>query len=213
MLMKLYCRQEYWRITSLCESVSRKLVRQGSSLRISSRLSTQKLVNYSSIVLFRLSLFFCHYHIFYPTISRVMTDSHLAQKRTKSYSSQQQLQFIFNNTSLHSNSSVRIQIKEVTDVMRDNVHKVMERGERMEDLQLASDRLSSAGNEFREAARKAQRRAWMQNMRGRLIIIAITITAILCIVGEKNDTLLMWSFFHIFCFGGAANMGRWLVTF
>ncbi|XP_058790972.1 uncharacterized protein LOC131664117 isoform X2 [Phymastichus coffea] len=79
-------------------------------------------------------------------------------------------------------SSVRIQIKEVTDVMRDNVQRVMERGERLEDLQVASDRLTSAGNEFREAARKAQRRAWMQNMCGRIIIIAITITAILCII-------------------------------
>ncbi|XP_008204871.1 synaptobrevin homolog 1 isoform X1 [Nasonia vitripennis] len=97
---------------------------------------------------------------------------------------------LFNRTSsadgqLHIDgkiSSVKIQIREVTDVMRDNVHKVMERGERMEDLQMASERLSSAGDEFREAARKAQRRAWMQNVRGRLIIIAITITAILCIV-------------------------------
>ena len=80
--------------------------------------------------------------------------------------------------------SVRIQIKEVTDVMRDNVQKVMERGERLEDLQVASDRLSSAGNEFREAARKAQRRAWMQNVRSRIVIAAITITAIICILGK-----------------------------
>ncbi|XP_014222119.1 synaptobrevin homolog 1-like isoform X2 [Trichogramma pretiosum] len=79
-------------------------------------------------------------------------------------------------------SSVRIQIKEVTDVMRDNVQRVMERGDRLEDLQLASDRLTSAGDEFREAAKRAQRRAWMQHMRTRIIIAIITITAILCII-------------------------------
>ncbi|XP_011303222.1 synaptobrevin homolog 1 isoform X1 [Fopius arisanus] len=78
--------------------------------------------------------------------------------------------------------SVKIQIRDVTDVMRDNVQKVLERGERLEDLQIASDRLNIAGNEFREAARKAQRRAWMQNVRSRIIIIAVTVTVILCII-------------------------------
>ncbi|XP_043474757.1 synaptobrevin homolog 2-like isoform X2 [Leptopilina heterotoma] len=79
-------------------------------------------------------------------------------------------------------SSVKIQIKEVTDTMRDNVQKVMERGERMEDLQAASDRLNMVGNEFRDAAKRAQRRAWMQNIKSRIIVIAITLTIILCII-------------------------------
>ncbi|XP_051168615.1 uncharacterized protein LOC127286279 isoform X2 [Leptopilina boulardi] len=79
-------------------------------------------------------------------------------------------------------SSVKIQIKEVTDTMRDNVQKVMERGERMEDLQAASDRLNMVGTEFRDAAKKAQRRAWMQNIKSRIIVFAITLTVILCII-------------------------------
>ncbi|KAG8037866.1 hypothetical protein G9C98_006077 [Cotesia typhae] len=79
--------------------------------------------------------------------------------------------------------SVRIQIREVTDVMRDNVQKVLERGERLEDLQLASDQLNFAGNEFRDAARRAQRRAWLQNIKSRVIIIGITVIAIICIIG------------------------------
>jgi len=69
--------------------------------------------------------------------------------------------------------------------MRDNVQKVMDRGERLEDLQQASDRLSMAGNEFREAAKRAQRRAWMQNVKSRIIIISITVTIVLFIVGKK----------------------------
>ncbi|KAK2579677.1 hypothetical protein KPH14_011027 [Odynerus spinipes] len=78
--------------------------------------------------------------------------------------------------------SVKIQIREVTDVMRDNVKKVMERGERLEDLQDASDRLAMAGNQFRDAAKKAQRRAWLQNVKSRIIIISITLTIIIFIV-------------------------------
>ncbi|XP_035725537.1 synaptobrevin homolog 2-like isoform X1 [Vespa mandarinia] len=78
--------------------------------------------------------------------------------------------------------SIRIQIQEVTDVMRDNVKKVMERGERLEDLQDASDRLSMAGSQFREAAKKAQRRAWLQNVKSRIIIVSVTLTIVLFIV-------------------------------
>jgi len=78
-----------------------------------------------------------------------------------------------------------VQIQEVTDVMRDNVQKVMDRGEKLEDLQQASDRLSMAGNEFREAAKRAQRRAWLQNVKSRIIIISITVTIVLFIVGKK----------------------------
>lgn len=69
--------------------------------------------------------------------------------------------------------------------MRDNVQKVMDRGEKLEDLQQASDRLSMAGNEFREAAKRAQRRAWLQNVKSRIIIISITVTIVLFIVGKQ----------------------------
>ncbi|XP_011879572.1 PREDICTED: synaptobrevin homolog 2-like isoform X2 [Vollenhovia emeryi] len=78
--------------------------------------------------------------------------------------------------------SVKLQIQEVADVMRDNVQKVMDRGERLEDLQEASDRLSMAGNEFREAAKRAQRRAWLQNIKSRIVIISVTVTVVLFIV-------------------------------
>ncbi|XP_012137319.1 vesicle-associated membrane protein 3 isoform X2 [Megachile rotundata] len=78
--------------------------------------------------------------------------------------------------------SVRLQIQEVTGVMRENVQKVMERGERLEDLQEASDRLNMAGNEFRATAKKAQQRAWLQNFRTRLVLVTITVTVVICII-------------------------------
>lgn len=82
--------------------------------------------------------------------------------------------------------SVRLQIQEVTDVMRDNVQKVIDRGDKLEDLQEASDRLSMAGNEFKEAAKRAQRRAWLQNVKSRIIIVTITLTIVLFIIGRKR---------------------------
>lgn len=73
--------------------------------------------------------------------------------------------------------------------MRDNVQKIIDRGERLEDLQEATDRLSTAGNEFREAARKAQRRAWLQNVKARIIIISVTVTIVLFIIGMKYNNV------------------------
>ncbi|CAK9794953.1 Vesicle-associated membrane protein 4 [Anthophora quadrimaculata] len=78
--------------------------------------------------------------------------------------------------------SVRLQIREVTEVMRENVQKVMERGERLEDLQEASERLNMTGNEFRATAKKAQQRAWLQNFRTRIILVTITVTVVICII-------------------------------
>ncbi|XP_015172881.1 PREDICTED: synaptobrevin homolog 2-like isoform X2 [Polistes dominula] len=74
--------------------------------------------------------------------------------------------------------SVKIQIEDVTNVMRDNVKKVMERGEKLEDLQDASDRLSMTSNQFREAANKAQRKMWLQNLKSRIFIVTIILTII-----------------------------------
>ncbi|XP_014615879.1 PREDICTED: synaptobrevin homolog 2-like isoform X2 [Polistes canadensis] len=74
--------------------------------------------------------------------------------------------------------SVKIQIDDVTNVMRDNVMKVMERGDKLEDLQDASDRLSMTSNQFREAANKAQRRMWLQNLKSRIFIVSVILTII-----------------------------------
>ncbi|XP_043489641.1 synaptobrevin homolog 1-like isoform X1 [Polistes fuscatus] len=74
--------------------------------------------------------------------------------------------------------SVKIQIEDVTNVMRDNVMKVMERGEKLEDLQDASDRLSMTSNQFREAANKAQRKMWLQNLKSRIFIVSVILTII-----------------------------------
>lgn len=61
----------------------------------------------------------------------------------------------------------------------------------MEDLQLASERLAMAGNEFHDSARKAHRRAWVQNMKARLIVGAITLTIVISIIGKCDNQLVL----------------------
>lgn len=97
-------------------------------------------------------------------------------------------------------SSVRLQIQEVTEVMRENVQKVMERGERLEDLQEVSDRLSMVGNEFRAAAKKAQQRAWLQNFKTRIVLVTITVTVVVCIIGMTHIIIRRCMFSACFFF-------------
>lgn len=96
-------------------------------------------------------------------------------------------------------SSVRLQIQEVTEVMRENVQKVMERGERLEDLQEVSDRLSMVGNEFRAAAKKAQQRAWLQNFKTRIVLVTITVTVVVCIIGMTHIIIRRCMLSACFC--------------
>ena len=70
--------------------------------------------------------------------------------------------------------------------MRENVEKVMERGERLEDLQLASDRLNVAGTEFRNSARKARYDGWLRNLFAKFGTIGIILSIVIIIIGKLN---------------------------
>lgn len=75
-------------------------------------------------------------------------------------------------------------------MMRDNVQKVMERGDRLEDLQLASDRLNIAGSEFRNSARKARYMAWYRNLVAKFTIVGVIVVIFVIILGENTLILL-----------------------
>ncbi|KAK7868058.1 hypothetical protein R5R35_007505 [Gryllus longicercus] len=77
---------------------------------------------------------------------------------------------------------VQAQIAEVTGVMRDNVGKIMERGDQLENLQVASDRLSAASYDFQSASTRIKRRAWAQHMKIRAIIAALSVLVIVGIL-------------------------------
>ncbi|KAG1687438.1 Multivesicular body subunit 12B [Nymphon striatum] len=62
-------------------------------------------------------------------------------------------------------NSVRVQINEITDVMKNNIGKIMERGDKLDDLQEKSDNLTSNADEFRVASRKVQKRMWWRDFK------------------------------------------------
>lgn len=76
---------------------------------------------------------------------------------------------------------VRVQIAEVTDVMRDNVGRLLERGDQLDHLQDRSEGLATTSDQFRSSAGRLHRRAWWENMRGRLCIAAVAVLLFLVI--------------------------------
>ncbi len=67
-------------------------------------------------------------------------------------------------------SGIRQQVREITEVMQDNVGRLMERGDRLDDLDERSQRLGMASEEFRSASLRVKKRMWWQNMSAKLAV-------------------------------------------
>lgn len=78
-------------------------------------------------------------------------------------------------------SRLRGQVDDVVDVMKSNVSKVMERGDKLEDLQDKSDSLASNSDMFRNRAKALHKTMWWKNCKMR-IIIAVVILVILAVI-------------------------------
>lgn len=76
---------------------------------------------------------------------------------------------------------LRGQVDEVVGVMKENVSRVIERGDRLEDLQDKSDSLASNSDMFRSRAKALHKTMWWKNCRMKLIM-AFVILLILAII-------------------------------
>ena len=83
-----------------------------------------------------------------------------------------------------ANSKTRLiqgQLEEVKVVMKDNIGKVIERGEAIEDLQDKSDDLYTHSFSFRNSSRKLRCQMWWKNCRVYLLgfLIAVVILVLI----------------------------------
>lgn len=82
----------------------------------------------------------------------------------------------------HKIKDLQNDVDEITNVMKTNINKVLERGDRVDILNERSDLLSSRANEFRINSRAIRRKFWWQNFRIQLFIgTAVSIVLILII--------------------------------
>lgn len=76
-------------------------------------------------------------------------------------------------------------VDQLTDVMKTNINKVLERGDTMETLNERSGLLTSRANEFRINSRTIRRKLWWQNLRFQIIIGAVLLTLVVIIIYWK----------------------------
>mmetsp|Transcript_101345 Transcript_101345/g.290759 ORF Transcript_101345/g.290759 Transcript_101345/m.290759 type:complete len:225 (+) Transcript_101345:171-845(+) len=76
---------------------------------------------------------------------------------------------------------VEAELEDVTEIMRDNLGKVMERGERIESLLDKTNTLSSESVSFRSSAKRYNDDLWWRDQRGRmmlgLVILVVLVVA------------------------------------
>ncbi|KAL8567059.1 hypothetical protein ACOMHN_047955 [Nucella lapillus] len=79
-------------------------------------------------------------------------------------------------------SGLRGQVDEVMGIMKDNVNRVAERGDRLEDLQDKSDSLASNADMFRSRSKSLHHNMWWKNCRMRILIAIVILVLVLIIM-------------------------------
>ncbi|XP_060722696.1 vesicle-associated membrane protein 4 isoform X2 [Tachysurus vachellii] len=77
---------------------------------------------------------------------------------------------------------VQSQVDEVIDVMQENISKVIERGERLEDLQDKSESLSDNASAFSSRAKQLHRRMWWRDIKMKMIVALVIVVLLLIII-------------------------------
>lgn len=79
-------------------------------------------------------------------------------------------------------AKVKAQVSEVKGVMMENIEKVLDRGEKIELLVDKTEGLHNEAQDFRNKGTGLRRKMWLQNMKIKLIVLAVLIALILVIV-------------------------------
>ena len=86
---------------------------------------------------------------------------------------------------------IRQQIDEVTNIAKDNIIRIAERGERLDHLEERSARLDDAASNFRAGAYQIKRKAWWEQAKfkafGASFLVILLFLLIVIIIASKED--------------------------
>merc|ERR1711997_106005 len=89
-------------------------------------------------------------------------------------------------------NETRKQVNDVVDVMRNNVTKMMEREDKLSDLDRLADNLQNSSIQFASTSRRLKKKMWWENMKMKLVIggvlVAILLIIIIVIVVETKPS-------------------------
>ncbi|KFP69790.1 Vesicle-associated membrane protein 3, partial [Acanthisitta chloris] len=79
------------------------------------------------------------------------------------------------------------QVDEVVDIMRVNVDKVLERDQKLSELDDRADALQAGASQFETSAAKLKRKYWWKNCKMWAILIAVVVIIIIIIIGKSHQ--------------------------
>ncbi|KAM0749546.1 SNAP receptor, synaptobrevin family [Meredithblackwellia eburnea MCA 4105] len=80
-------------------------------------------------------------------------------------------------------AAIQAQIDDTVGIMRENIQKVSERGERLDALQDKTDNLAVSAQGFRRGANRVRKQMWWKDMKMRLLIgVGIAVLVIIIVV-------------------------------
>ncbi|ELK10564.1 Vesicle-associated membrane protein 3 [Pteropus alecto] len=79
------------------------------------------------------------------------------------------------------------QVDEVVDIMRVNVDKVLERDQKLSELDDRADALQAGASQFETSAAKLKRKYWWKNCKMWAIGISVVVIIIIIIIGEFSS--------------------------
>ncbi|XP_043257831.1 vesicle-associated membrane protein 2-like [Colletes gigas] len=80
--------------------------------------------------------------------------------------------------------ATQAQVDEVVDIMKTNVEKVLERDQKLSELDDRADALQQGASQFEQQAGKLKRKFWLQNLK-MMIIMGVIVLIILAIIIAK----------------------------
>ncbi|ONH65776.1 Synaptobrevin 2 [Cyberlindnera fabianii] len=85
-------------------------------------------------------------------------------------------------TQSNSKTAALQSIDDTVDVMRDNINKVMERGERLDSIEDKADNLAVSAQGFRRGANRVRKQMWLKDMKMRFCLVALVIIVLIVII-------------------------------
>lgn len=85
------------------------------------------------------------------------------------------------------------QVNEVVGIMRVNVEKVLERDQKLSELDQRADALQEGGKRFEQQAQKLKRKYWWKNLKMMIILGIIGGIILIIIIGESSVSICYWS--------------------
>lgn len=87
-----------------------------------------------------------------------------------------------NNTHYNSLQNTKQQVDEVVLIMKDNIDKVLQRDEKLTDIESRSEELQDGANRFQKVSTKLKQKMWCKNMKYVIVLASIFLILIMIIL-------------------------------